>query len=88
MAKIVTVSKIPKTKPATVILNPAPIPMTRTELMLEAKARGIKQFRVMNKAELSEIVHLLQTDLGEAGNNRIQAIQKTAVARWKSGWKK
>lgn len=53
--------------------------LSRNQLMLEAKKRGIKNFRVMNKAELSEIV-------GGAKPDRIAEIQKEAVSRWKSGW--
>ncbi|MBI5147755.1 MAG: hypothetical protein HZA37_01225 [Parcubacteria group bacterium] len=55
--------------------------LSRNELMEEVKSRGIKNFRVMNKAELAEIV-------GGAKPERIEAIQKEAVARWKSGWTK
>lgn len=54
---------------------------SRNHLMLEVKSRGIKNFRVMNKAELAEIV-------GGADPDRIAEIQKEAVARWKSGWGK
>ena len=52
---------------------------SRNKLMLEVKARGIKNYRVMNKAELSEIAAGAKPD-------RIKAIQKEAVERWKSGW--
>ena len=53
--------------------------LSRNQLMEEAKSRGIKNFRVMNKAELTEIV-------GGAKSERIETIQKEAVGRWKSGW--
>jgi hypothetical protein len=52
---------------------------SRNELMLEVKSRGIANFRVMNKAELAEIV-------GGVKPERISEIQKEAVSRWKSGW--
>jgi len=52
---------------------------SRNQLMEAVKARGIKNFRVMNKAELTEIV-------GGAKPDRIEAIMKEAVERWKSGW--
>ena len=54
---------------------------TRNALMLEVKERGIANFRVMNKAELAEIVVGVKPE-------RIEAIQKQAVERWKSGWSK
>lgn len=55
--------------------------LTKDQLMNEAKARGIKNFRVMNKAELLEIHD-------GASPERVSEIQTTAVARWKAGWKK
>ena len=54
---------------------------SRNQLMEKVKAQGIKNFRVMNKAELAEIV-------GGAKPERIEAIQKEAVTRWKAGWTK
>ena len=54
---------------------------TRNELMLEVKAKGIKNFRVMNKEELAMIV-------GGATPQQIEAIQLAAVSRWKSGFGK
>ena len=53
---------------------------SRNELMLEAKARGIKNFRVTNKQELAEIL----TD--GTTPERINEIVAGAVARWKNGW--
>jgi hypothetical protein len=52
---------------------------SRNQLMETVKSRGIKNFRVMNKAELAEIV-------GGAKADRVAEIQKQAVERWKSGW--
>jgi len=54
---------------------------SRNQLMETVKSRGITNFRVMNKAELSEIV-------GGARPDRVAEIKKQAVERWKSGWGK
>lgn len=54
---------------------------SRNQLMETVKLRGIKNFRVMNKAELAEIV-------GGARADRVTEIQQQAVARWKAGWGK
>lgn len=54
---------------------------TRTALMLEVQRMGVKNFRVMNKEELSEIV-------AGASKDRTQAIMEGAVLRWKGGWGK
>jgi len=54
---------------------------TRQAIIEEAKAKKIVNFRVMNKAELTEAVKPGTTA------NRIKEIQETAVKRWKSGWK-
>ncbi|HPM42528.1 MAG TPA: hypothetical protein PLV52_01710 [Candidatus Omnitrophota bacterium] len=53
---------------------------SRNELMLEAKARGIKNFRVLNKQELAEILKDGTTQ------ERANEIVAGAVARWKNGW--
>jgi hypothetical protein len=55
---------------------------TRHELMLKAKERGIKNFRVINKQELVEILKEGTTQ------ERINEIVAGAVARWKAGWGK
>ena len=53
---------------------------TRNALMLQAKDRGIKNFRVLNKEEL-------QTVLTEgATEEKIAEVVAGAVTRWKSGW--
>lgn len=54
----------------------------RHELMLQAKAKGIKNFRVLNKEELVEI---LKEDTTQ---ERINELVSSAVARWKAGWGK
>ena len=52
---------------------------TRNQLMEAVKGLGIKNFRVMNKAELLMICE-------GATPQQIEAIQLAAVTRWKSGW--
>jgi predicted methyltransferase MtxX (methanogen marker protein 4) len=53
---------------------------TRQVLMLKAKERGIKNFRVLNKDEL---MHVLAEGVTQ---QEIDALVAGAVARWKSGW--
>ena len=53
---------------------------SRNELMLVAKERGVKNFRVLNKQELSEVLK----NIGD--QKAVDAIVAGAVARWKSGW--
>ena len=55
---------------------------SRNELMLAAKERGVKNFRVLNKQELSGVLK----DIGD--QRAVDAIVAGAVARWKSGWGK
>ncbi|MBF0571180.1 MAG: hypothetical protein HQL12_04845 [Candidatus Omnitrophica bacterium] len=59
---------------------PIALPETRQALMLMAKDRGIKNFRVLNKAELAEVL----TD--GVTPERIQEVVAGAVSRWKAGW--
>lgn len=53
---------------------------SRNELMLQAKAKGIKNFRVINKEKLIEILKEGTT------KERINELIAQAVARWKSTW--
>ena len=53
---------------------------TRNELMMMAKERGIKNFRVLNKEEL---MHVLAEGITQ---QEIDAIVAGAVKRWKAGW--
>ena len=53
---------------------------SRNELMLAAKERGVKNFRVLNKQELGDILK----NIGD--QKAVDAIVAGAVARWKSGW--
>ncbi|MFA6635676.1 MAG: hypothetical protein WCV56_01000 [Candidatus Omnitrophota bacterium] len=55
---------------------------SRHSLMLKAKDRGIKNFRVLNKSELMKALAAGVTQ------QEIDAIVAGAVARWKSGWGK
>ncbi|NQT22734.1 MAG: hypothetical protein HQ579_04755 [Candidatus Omnitrophica bacterium] len=53
---------------------------SRNELMLIAKDRGIKNFRILNKEELGKVLRDNDTD------DDIQKVVNGAVDRWKSGW--
>ena len=53
---------------------------SRNELMLEAKAKGIKNFRILNKQELIEILKDGTTQ------ERTSEIVAEAIVRWKNGW--
>ena len=53
---------------------------SRNELMLAAKERGVKNFRVLNKQELSEVLK----NIGD--QKAVDAIVAGAVTRWKAGW--
>ena len=55
---------------------------SRNELMLAAKERGVKNFRVLNKQELADVLK----NIGD--QKAVDAIVASAVARWKSGWGK
>lgn len=53
---------------------------TRNSLMLQAKDRGIKNFRVLNKEELQAVL------ADGITQEQIDNVVSGAVARWKSGW--
>lgn len=53
---------------------------SRNDLMLRAKVKGIRNFRILNKQELTEVL------AKETPQNRINKIISQAVIRWKSGW--
>jgi hypothetical protein len=55
---------------------------SRNELMMAAKERGVKNFRVLSKQELSDILK----NIGD--QKAVDAIVAGAVTRWKSGWGK
>lgn len=56
--------------------------VSRNELMLTAKERAVKNFRVLNKQELADVLR----NIGD--HKAVDAIVAVAVARWKSGWGK
>jgi len=78
---VVKAAAKPETKPAAKVEAVETQGRSRNQLMEVVKSRGIKNFRVMNKAELREIVN-------GASQTRISEIQVEAVSRWKSGWGK
>ena len=55
---------------------------SRNELMIAAKEKGVKNFRVLSKQELSDVLK----NIGD--QKTVDAIVAGAVARWKSGWGK
>ena len=55
---------------------------SRNEIMLTAKERGVKNFRVLNKQELTDVLKNIDD------KKAVDAIVAGAVARWKSGWGK
>lgn len=64
------------------VKSPAPAsrPETRQALMLKAKERGIKNFRILNKKELGQVL------ADGATQEQIAKVVSGAVTRWKSGW--
>ena len=74
MAKKAKKQKVVKVQPE--------VNQTRNAMMLQAKDRGIKNFRVLNKEEL---MHVTADGITQ---QEIDAIVAGAVARWKSGWGK
>jgi len=54
--------------------------VSRNELMIAAKERGVKNFRVLNKQELANVLK----NIGD--QKAVDAIVVGAVARWKAGW--
>ncbi|MFH2137433.1 MAG: hypothetical protein ABII88_02855 [Candidatus Omnitrophota bacterium] len=69
-----------KTKKQKVMEARPEIKQNRNELMLMAKDRGIKNYRVLNKEELKQVL------ADGVTAEQIQKIVDGAVARWKSGW--
>lgn len=55
---------------------------TRADLMAEAQKAGVKNFRVLNRAELEEVLKHI------ANPKTVVEIVDKAVARWKAGWGK
>ena len=69
-----------KTKKQKVAQAQPEVKRARNELMLQAKERGIKNFRVLNKAELGQVL------ADGATPEQIEKVVSGAVARWRSGW--
>lgn len=55
---------------------------SRADLMLQAKEKGIKNFRVLNKEEILKVLDPTATE------EVIAQVVQGAVTRWKSGWGK
>jgi len=55
---------------------------SRADLMLQAKEKGIKNFRVLNREELRKVLD------PNATAESVTEVVQGAVARWKSGWGK
>ena len=73
-------TKKKKAKESAVKVQVVTLPETRQALMLMAKDRGIKNFRVLNKAELVQVLAEGVTP------DQIEQVVSGAVARWKVGW--
>ncbi|MDP3786750.1 MAG: hypothetical protein Q8R05_04270 [Candidatus Omnitrophota bacterium] len=91
MGKNVKKRKVIEVKESKKVLAEAPSPKegivmhagaSRNELMIAAKERGVKNFRVLNKQELGEVLK----NIGD--QKAVDAVVAGAVARWKSGWGK
>lgn len=55
---------------------------TRNDLMMTVKARGVKNYRILNKRELTDVLK----NIGD--QKHINIVVEGAVRRWKSGWSK
>ena len=89
MGKKATKKKAVESKRVSVVNSPSPkegiilhAGASRNELMMTAKERGVKNFRVLNKQELTDVLK----NIGD--QKAVDAIVAGAVARWKSGWGK
>jgi len=69
-----------KAKKNTKKIEPSIVNESRNALMLKAKDRGIKNFRVLNKAELGTVL------ADGVAQTQIDEVVAGAVARWKAGW--
>jgi len=74
MAKKAKNQKVVKVQPE--------VKQTRNDLMLQAKERGIKNFRVLNKEELAQVL------ADGVTQERINEVVAGSVARWRAGWGK
>ncbi|HQP91726.1 MAG TPA: hypothetical protein PLU24_03535 [Candidatus Omnitrophota bacterium] len=71
-----------KAKKQKVVKVEPEVKQTRSALMLQAKDRGVRNFRVLNKEELTQVL------ANDVTQERINEVVAGAVARWKSGWGK
>jgi hypothetical protein len=71
-----------KAKKQKVVKVEPEVKQTRSALMLQAKDRGVRNFRVLNKEELTQVL------ADDVTPERINEVVAGAVARWKSGWGK
>ena len=60
-------------------------PGSRAQLMEEAKAKGIKYFRILSKTDLSKVLEMKK---GGASDEQINVITEVAKIRWQAGWSK
>lgn len=74
MAKKAKKQKVVKVQPE--------VKQTRNALMLQAKERGIRNFRVLNKEELAQVL------ADGVTQEQINEVVDGSVARWKAGWGK
>jgi len=59
---------------------------SRNDLMMTAKSKGIKNYRILNKEELAKVLEMKQS--GATDEQMNDQVIRPAVERWKSGWKK
>lgn len=71
-----------KTKKQKVVKVQPEVKQTRNALMLQAKERGIRNFRVLNKEELAQVL------ADGVTQEQINEVVAGSVARWKAGWGK
>ncbi len=69
-------------KPSDLVVKPEGVTANRNNLMLEAKLKGVKNFRILNKQELIDcLAHLAEPEY-------VKKVVDAAIIRWQSGWKK
>ncbi len=71
-----------KAKKQKVVKVQPEVKQTRNTLMLQAKERGIRNFRVLNKEELTQVL------ADGVTQEQINEVVAGSVARWKAGWGK
>ena len=74
--------RLDSSKETDLVAKPEGVAATRNNLMLEAKEKGIKNFRILNKQELIDcLAHLAEPEY-------VKKVVDAAIIRWQSGWKK